>query len=125
MLDSVGASQEAAMDFSPLSLLVVKVSSLIADGLGAGACAQILEVPLEELEPIIVELKEDDLFQFVPDHPARIMITSRGIAELQMRNARWEVCVEITDVTSALDEGQNLGAYTLLLGFINTLLNSS
>ena len=41
------------MDFSPFSLLVVKVFSLITSGLGAEACAQILKVPLEELEPII------------------------------------------------------------------------
>ena len=46
------------MDFSPFSLLVVKVFSLITGGLGAEACAQILKVPLEELEPIIAELKE-------------------------------------------------------------------
>ena len=42
MLDSVGASQKAAMDFSPFSLLVVKVFSLITSGLGAETCAQIL-----------------------------------------------------------------------------------
>ena len=125
MLDSVGASQEAAMDFSPFSLLVVKVFSLITGGLGAEACAQILKVPLEELEPIIAELKEGGLLQSDPDRPARIMITSRGVAELQMRNAWREVCAEIADVASALDEGQNLEACTLLLGFINTLLNSS
>ena len=35
------------MDFSPFSLLVVKVFSLITGGLGAEACAQILKVPLE------------------------------------------------------------------------------
>ena len=87
MLDSVGASQEAAMDFSPFSLLVVKVFSLITGGLGAEACAQILKVPLEELEPIIAELKEGGLLQSDPDRPARIMITSRGVAELQIRNA--------------------------------------
>lgn len=46
------------MDFSPFSLLVVKVFSLITSGLGAEACAQILKVPLEELEPIIADLKE-------------------------------------------------------------------
>ena len=45
------------MDFSPFSLLVVKVFSLITGGLGAEACAQILKVPLEELEPIIADLK--------------------------------------------------------------------
>ena len=45
MLDSVGASQEAAMDFSPFSMLVVKVFSLITGGLGAEASAQILKVP--------------------------------------------------------------------------------
>lgn len=125
MLDSVGASQEAAMDFSPFSLLVVKVFSLITGGLGAEACAQILKVPLEELEPIIADLKEGGQLQSDPDRPARIMITSRGVAELQMRNAWREVCAEIADVASALDEGQNLEACTLLLGFINTLLNSS
>lgn len=125
MLDSVDASQEAAMDFSPFSLLVVKVFSLITGGLGAEACAQILKVPLEELEPIIADLKEGGQLQSDPDRPARIMITSRGVAELQMRNAWREVCAEIADVASALDEGQNLEACTLLLGFINTLLNSS
>lgn len=113
------------MDFSPFSLLVVKVFSLITGGLGAEACAQILKVPLEELEPIIADLKEGGLLQSDPDRPARIMITSRGVAELQMRNAWREVCAEIADVASALDEGQNLEACTLLLGFINTLLNSS
>ena len=99
------------MDFSPFSLLVVKVFSLITGGLGAEACAQIL--------------KEGGQLQSDPDRPARIMITSRGVAELQMRNAWREVCAEIADVASALDEGQNLEACTLLLGFINTLLNSS
>ena len=113
------------MDFSPFSLLVVKVFSLITGGLGAEACAQILKVPLEELEPIIADLKEGGLLQSDPDRPARIMITSRGVAELQIRNAWREVCAEIADVASALDEGQNLEACTLLLGFINTLLNSS
>ena len=113
------------MDFSPFSLLVVKVFSLITGGLGAEACAQILKVPLEELEPIIADLKEGGLLQSDPDRPARIMITPRGVAELQMRNAWREVCAEIADVASALDEGQNLEACTLLLGFINTLLNSS
>ena len=113
------------MDFSPFSLLVVKVFSLITGGLGAEACAQILKVPLEELEPIIADLKEGGLLQSAPDRPARIMLTSRGVAELQMRNAWREVCAEIADVASALDEGQNLEACTLLLGFINTLLNSS
>ncbi len=113
------------MDFSPFSLLVVKVFSLITGGLGAEACAQILKVPLEELEPIIADLKEGGQLQSDPDRPARIMITSRGVAELQMRNAWREVCAEIADVASALDEGQNLEACTLLLGFINTLLNSS
>lgn len=113
------------MDFSPFSLLVVKVFSLITSGLGAEACAQILKVPLEELEPIIADLKEGGLLQSDPDRPARIMITPRGVAELQMRNAWREVCAEIADVASALDEGQNLEACTLLLGFINTLLNSS
>ena len=72
------------MDFSPFSLLVVKVFSLITGGLGAEACAQILKVPLEELAPIIAELKEGGLLQSDPDRPARIMITSRGVAELQM-----------------------------------------
>ena len=51
------------MDFSPFSLLVVKVFSLITGGLGAEACAQILKVPLEELEPIIADLKEGGLLQ--------------------------------------------------------------
>ena len=66
------------MDFSPFSLLVVKVFSLITGGLGAEACAQILKVPLEELEPIIADLKEGGQLQSDPDRPARIMITSRG-----------------------------------------------
>ena len=56
------------MDFSPFSLLVVKVFSLITSGLGAEACAQILKVPLEELEPIIADLKEGGLLQSDPDH---------------------------------------------------------
>lgn len=68
------------MDFSPFSLLVVKVFSLITGGLGAEACAQILKVPLEELEPIIADLKEGGQLQSDPDRPARIMITSRGVA---------------------------------------------
>ena len=51
------------MDFSPFSLLVVKVFSLITGGLGAEACAQILKVPLEELEPIIADLKEGGQLQ--------------------------------------------------------------
>lgn len=60
------------MDFSPFSLLVVKVFSLITGGLGAEACAQILKVPLEELEPIIADLKEGGQLQSDrsprPDH---------------------------------------------------------
>ena len=94
------------MDFSPFSLLVVKVFSLITSGLGAEACAQILKVPLEELEPIIADLKEGGLLQSDPDRPARIMITPRGVAELQMRNAWREVCAEIADVASALTKGR-------------------
>ncbi|MFR0873235.1 MAG: hypothetical protein ACLSHC_00110 [Bilophila wadsworthia] len=45
------------MDFSPFSLLVVKVFSLITGGLGAEARAQIPKSLLEELVSIIAELK--------------------------------------------------------------------
>lgn len=113
------------MALSPFSLLVVKVFSLISDGLGVEACAQIVKAPPEELEPIIGELNEGGLLQPNPARPARSRITPRGVAELQARGAWRDVCAEITDVASALDEGQSLEACTLLLGFINTLLDSS
>ena len=113
------------MALSPFSLLVAKVFSLFNDGLGLEACAQIVKVPPEELEPILGELKEDGLLQSDPTHLARSVVTPRGTAELQAQNAWRDICAEITDVASALDEGQNLEACTLLLGFINTLLNSS
>ena len=73
------------MDFSPFSLLVVKVFSLITGGLGAEACAQILKVPLEELEPIIAELKEGGLLQSDPDRrPDHDNVPGRcGIADTE------------------------------------------
>lgn len=74
------------MDLPPFSLLVMKVFSLAASGLGTGIRAQILKVPLGELEPIIAELKEGGLLQSAPNHPARIIIMPRGVAELQMRD---------------------------------------
>lgn len=113
------------MSLSPFSLLVVKVFSLLNDSLGAEACAQILKAPPEELEPIIAGLKEGGLLQPAPGHPMRSMIAPRGVEELRTQNVWRDVCAEITDVASALDEGQSLEACTLLLGFINTLLNSS
>lgn len=113
------------MNFSLFSLLIVEVFSLIIGGLDVEACAQILRVPLEGLEPIVAELKEGGLLQSAPDCSTRIMITSQGVAGLQIRSAWREVCVETASAASTLDEGQDLEACTLLLGSINTLLNSS
>lgn len=118
-------TQEVAMPLSPFALLVMKVFALIGNGLGVEACAQIVKAPPEELESIIGQLKESGLLQPDPARPARSMITPRGVVELQTRNAWRDVRAEITDVACALDEGNPLEACTLLLGFINTLLDSS
>lgn len=113
------------MDHSPLSLLIVKVFSLINEGLGVEACAQIVQTPLDEVEPLIRELAQDGLLQDDPDRPACRLITPQGISELQARNEWRTLTLEIIDVAAALDEGQPLEACGHLLRFINMLLDSS
>lgn len=110
---------------SSFSLLVIKVFSLFDDGLGVEACSQIVKVPPEELEPVVAALNRNGLLRIDPRCPARGLITPEGLAETRYRNAWRDVCAEIVDAASALDEGHPLEACTLLLGFINTLLDSS